>query len=57
MTSKRKSCQEKLADKPGYPKALALETGFLRHHCWQRMSMNIKSLLFTGRTWLEKTMR
>lgn len=28
MAAKRKTWQEKLADKPGYPKVIALQAGF-----------------------------
>ncbi len=37
MTSRRKTWQEKLADKPGYPKVIALEAGFPCYNAVHKM--------------------
>jgi hypothetical protein len=37
MTSKRKTWQEKLADKPGYPKVIALQAGFPCYNAVHKM--------------------
>lgn len=41
MTAKRKAWQEKLADKPGYPKVLTLQAGFPCYNALHKMGAEV----------------
>lgn len=45
MTSKRKTWQEKLADKPGYPKVLTLQAGFPCYNALHKMGAEAGDLV------------
>lgn len=41
MTSRRKTWQEKLADKPAYPKVIALQAGFPCYNALHKMGVEV----------------